>query len=368
MIPFLDIQKINMLHQAELEDALLRTFRSGRYVHDKEVGKLESELARYIASPFAIGTGNGLDALRLIIKAYKECGVFENGDEVIIPANTFIASILAVSDSGLTPVLVDPDPDSFLLDFSTLKDNITHKTRAIMPVHLYGRVCWSEELGLLAVRNNIKIIEDNAQAIGASFQGIKTGALGDAAAFSFYPGKNLGSIGDAGAVTTHDRILAETIRLLGNYGSSRKYIHTIQGYNSRLDELQAAVLNVKLKYLDYENQARRSIAMFYTQQIKHPAVLLPKLPSQEQEHVWHLFVIRSSKRDLLQSYLLDKGIQTLIHYPIPPHKQDAYAHLKNLNLPITEKLHNEVLSLPISPVITLMEAQKVVNAINSWNG
>jgi dTDP-4-amino-4,6-dideoxygalactose transaminase len=366
MIKFLDLQKINLLHQQDIEARLLKTFRSGWYLLGDEVKQFEKNLAKYIGCKNAIGVANGLDALRLILKAYIELGVMQEGDEVIIPANTYIASLLAITDNKLIPVLVEPDIDTYNIDIAKIEAAITPNTKAVMIVHLYGRIAFSEELKALAQKNNLKILEDNAQAIGAEWNGIKTGNLGDAAGFSFYPGKNLGALGDAGAVTTNDDELAKTIRALANYGSEEKYINKYQGLNSRLDEMQAAVLDEKLKYLDEENEKRREIAKYYIEYITNPEITLPQLPENQKEHVWHLFVIRTKERNRLQQYLKDNLIQTLIHYPIPPHKQGAYPELHHLLFPITEQIHNEVLSLPISQVMSEEEIQKVVETLNNY--
>ena len=364
MIKFLDLQKINLQYQEEIEDKLLETFRSGWYLLGNEVKNFEANLATYIGSPNAIGVANGLDALRLIFKAYLELGQLKFGDEVIVPANTYIASLLAITDNRLKPVFAEPNIENFNLDISKIEALITPKTKAIMVVHLYGQICWSKELEALAKKYNLKIIEDNAQAIGAEWNGIKTGNLGDAAGFSFYPGKNLGALGDAGAVTCKDDLLARTIRALANYGSEEKYINKYQGLNSRLDEIQASVLDVKLKYIDADNDKRRIIAEQYVAGIKNDKIILPILPSQPKEHVYHIFVIRTAKREKLQKYLTENGVQTLIHYPTPPHKQKAYKYFNNLSFPITEKIHEEVLSLPISPVMEDDEVTKIINCIN----
>lgn len=364
MIKFLDLQKINLQYQEEIETKLLTTFRSGWYLLGNQVKAFEQNLAQYIGSPNAIGVANGLDALCLILKAYLELGQMKVGDEVIVPANTYIASVLSITDNRLKPVFAEPRIDNYNLDLSNIESLITPKTKAIMVVHLYGQVCWSEELEILAKKHNLKIIEDNAQAIGADWKGIKTGNLGDAAGFSFYPGKNLGALGDAGAVTCKDSLLAKTIRTLANYGSEEKYVNKYQGLNSRLDEIQAVVLEVKLKYIEGDNQKRRNIAGRYCSEITNPKIILPQLPKNSDEHVWHLFVIRTSKRDQLQKYLLENDIQTLIHYPIPPHKQKAYKCYNHLSFPITEKIHEEVLSLPISPVMEDDELAKVIEICN----
>jgi len=318
---------------------------------------------------FAVGVSNGLDALRLIFRAYIEMGLMQKGDEVIVPANTYIATILAISDNGLKPILVEPDINTYNLDISLVEQHITKRTKAIMVVHLYGRVCWSKELEQISKKNNLKIIEDNAQAIGAKWKNKRTGSLGDAAGNSFYPGKNLGALGDAGAVTTNDEKLIKTIRAIANYGSEKKYYNIYQGLNCRMDEIQAAFLNVKLKYLDKENQSRREIAQYYCENIKNEKIILPSIVNNQssiinnQSQVWHLFVIRTQKRKQLQKHLQDNEIQTLIHYPLPPHKQLAYKEWNNLSFPITEKIHNEVLSLPISAVITDNQIKKTIEII-----
>jgi dTDP-4-amino-4,6-dideoxygalactose transaminase len=366
MIKFLDLQKINLAHQQEIEECLVNTFRSGWYLLGNQVQTFEQQLAAYTGSKHAIGVANGLDALRLIFRAYIELGLMQKGDEVIVPANTYIASLLALSDNGLVPVLVEPDITTYNLDLSKVEANITGKTRAILLVHLYGRTVFTEALTALAAKYQLKIVEDNAQAIGASSNGVKSGNLGDAAGFSFYPGKNLGALGDAGAVTCKDDQLAETIRAIANYGSKEKYVNMYQGLNSRLDELQAAVLQVKLKYIDQENEIRRTIATQYVSGIKNDKVVLPLLPEAAEQHVWHLFVLRTKERSELQQFLLKNGIQTLIHYPIPPHKQEAYANINTLSLPITEQIHDQVLSLPISPVMEQEEVLRVIELVNRF--
>ena len=365
-IKFLDLQKINLQYQEEIEAKLLETFRSGWYLLGNEVKNFERNLAEYIGSPNAIGVANGLDALRLIFKAYLELGQMKFGDEVIVPANTYIASLLAITDNRLKPVFAEPAIGNYNVDIAKIESLITPKTKAIMVVHLYGQICWSKELEALAKKYNLKIIEDNAQAIGAEWKGVKSGNLGDAAGFSFYPGKNLGALGDAGAVTCKDDLLAKTIRALANYGSEEKYVNKYQGLNSRLDEIQASVLDVKLKYIDADNDKRRKIAEQYVAGIKNDKIILPIFPSQSKEHVYHLFVVRTTKRDKLQKYLTENGVQTLIHYPTPPHKQRAYKYYNHLSFPITEKIHEEVLSLPISPVMEENEVKKVIEILNSF--
>jgi len=380
MIKFLDIQKINAQYAAELKEATAKVIDSGWYLLGNEVNTFEASLSSYVGVKYAIGVANGLDALRLILRAYLEMGVLQEGDEVIVPANTYIATILAISDNRLKPVLVEPDINTYNLDISLIEKHITARTKAIMVVHLYGRVCWSEELEAIAKKYNLKLIEDNAQAIGAEYcDGLgvntncvnvrKTGSLGDAAGFSFYPGKNLGALGDAGAITTNDENLAITVRALANYGSKQKYINEYQGINSRMDEIQAAVLDVKLRYLDTENQRRCEIAQYYCGTIKNKDIVLPQITNNHSmftDNVWHLFVIRCSQRDHLQKYLTDNSIQTIIHYPIPPHKQRAYKSWNNLSFPKTEMIHHEVLSLPISPVMDMKEMADIVESLNSF--
>ena len=380
MIKFLDLQKINAQYAAELKQAAAEVIDSGWYLLGERLKQFETNLADYIGVNNAIGVGNGLDALRLILKAYIEMGVMKEGDEVIVPANTYIATILAITDNRLKPVFVEPDINTYNLDISLIEQHITDRTRAIMIVHLYGHVCWSEELESIAKKYNLKIIEDNAQAIGATWNGKKTGSLGDAAGISFYPGKNLGALGDAGAVTTNDDDLARVVRALGNYGSEKKYINEYQGLNSRMDEMQAAFLSIKLKYLDAENQRRNEIAQYFLNNINQPDIILPKInptPNTQNlsrakprgptlSHVWHLFVIRHPHRNKLQQYLSNNGIQTLIHYPIPPHKQLAYKEWNDLSFPITEKIHDEVLSLPISPVMTIHEQEIITKVISEY--
>lgn len=365
MIKFLDLQKINYKYSSELKKVAADVIDSGWYLLGERVKIFEKELSDYIQVPHAIGVANGLDALRLILHGYMELGLIKEGDEVIVPANTYIASVLAITDNRLVPVFVEPDPETFNLDISKIEGNITSRTKAILVVHLYGRVCWSDELEKIAKKNQLKIIEDNAQAIGACWKGIKTGALGDAAGFSFYPGKNLGALGDAGAVTTKDDLLAQTIRALANYGSHVKYENKYKGLNSRMDEIQAAFLSVKLKYIDTENEYRRMVAKRYLSEITNASIQLPRSPEDENEHVWHLFVIQTNDRNQFQEDCLNHKIQTLIHYPIPPHKQKAYQNFNNFSFPLTEALHNQVISLPISTVISLEELDFIILSINS---
>ncbi len=367
MIKFLDLQTVNLSHQQEIEDALLQTFRSGWYLLGEKVQTFEKQLSAYCNVPHAIGVGNGLDALRLIFRAYIELGIMKEGDEVLVPANTYIASLLAITDNRLVPVLVEPDIETYNIDLAKIEEKISSKTKAILLVHLHGSIVFSDEIKTLSEKYNLKIVEDNAQAIGAVWNNQKSGSLGDAAGFSFYPGKNLGALGDAGAVSCQDEALARCIRTLANYGSQKKYINQYQGYNSRLDEIQAAVLSVKLKYLDEENKRRKDIAERYLTEIINPEIVLPHHKIEENSHVYHLFVIRTENRDRLQKYLEENEIQTLIHYPVPPHHQQAYSQLKELQLPITEKIHNEVLSLPISPVMTDDEVTQIIKTLNSFS-
>ena len=366
MITFLDLKKINDNYSSEIEKAVKRVLNSGWYINGQEKERFEENYAKFIGSDYSIGVANGLDALRIIIRAYIELGVFKKGDEIIVPANTFIASIIAITDNGLIPVLIDSDKDSLQIDENEIEKSISSKTRAIMVVHLYGQCSFTKKIIQLAKKFNLKIIEDNAQAHGCKFEGKVTGSIGDAAGHSFYPGKNLGEIGDAGAITTSDPELASTIRTLANYGSKIKYVSEYTGYNSRLDEIQAAVLDVKLKYLETEIEKRKKIADLYLKKITNTQIKLP-LVNDWESHVFHLFPILVEKRDDLQSYLLENGIQTLIHYPIPPHKQTCYKEMNHLSFPITEEIHNKELSLPIGPEISLQEADFISDILNKWN-
>lgn len=363
MINFLNLKKINERYEPEISLRVNRVIKSGWYILGEEVENFEKNFAAYCGTKYAISCANGLDALRLIINAYG----FGSGDEIVVPANTYIASILAISQNGCKPVLVEPDEKTYNINIDLIEQKITEKTKAIMPVHLYGQAVEMEKIYELAKKYNLKIIEDAAQAHGACYRGKRTGHLGDIAGFSFYPGKNLGCLGDGGCVTTDNEQLASNIRVLRNYGSNRKYSHIKKGFNSRLDEIQAAVLDIKLKRLDEDNQKRRNIAHFYCKNIKNPRVILPKT-YDDKAHVWHLFVIRSEKRDDLQKYLYEKGIETLIHYPIPPHKQIAYEEMKKERFPVSEKLHREVLSLPMSPILEYDELSYIVDILNSWKG
>ncbi len=361
MIKFLDLQKINEQYRNEIDGKINEVLNSGWYLLGEQNKQFEENFAKYCGARYCIGCANGLDALRLIIKAYG----FGVGDEIIVPANTYIASILAITDNGCTPVLVEPDLDTYNINPDLIEAKITDKTKAILVVHLYGQAVQMEKIWTLAKKYNLKIIEDSAQAHGAYYNDKRVGSLGDASGFSFYPGKNLGALGDGGAVTTNDEELAQKIRALANYGSHKKYENIYQGLNSRLDEIQAAVLDVKLKYLDSDNAKRKEIAQYYLQNIKNLLISLPQTYS-ENSHVWHLFVVRVKDRARFQSYLNDNGIQTIIHYPIPPHKQECYKELNHLSFKITEQIHSEIISIPISPVMSYNEIQKVVEVINSY--
>ncbi|WP_339792714.1 DegT/DnrJ/EryC1/StrS family aminotransferase [uncultured Imperialibacter sp.] len=371
-IKFLDLLKINQEHRAELIQAVTEVIDSGWFLNGDFLTKFEKEFAAYTGAKHVIGVANGLDALKLIFQSYKEQGVLNDGDEVIVPAHTFIASTLAVTDNKLVPIFVEPDPASFNMDIGLIERRITPKTKAILVVHLYGRVCWSEELERLAERYQLKIIEDNAQAVGAEWKGRKTGSLGHAAAFSFYPGKNLGALGDGGAVATADADLAKKVKAIANYGSGRKYEHLYKGINSRLDEIQAAFLSVKLKALDAGNERRREVADRYLAGITNPLIELPSYPQalegkgDKKGHVWHLFVIKTKQREALQNHLTARGIQTLIHYPTPPHKQMAYLEYGHFSYPVSEQIAEQVLSLPISQVLAGEEADFVIQAANEF--
>jgi dTDP-4-amino-4,6-dideoxygalactose transaminase len=365
MIKFLDLQAITTKYNTEIKEAVNRVIDSGWYLQGNELMQFEENFATYCGVKYCIGVANGLDALILILRAYKEMGIIAEGDEVIVPANTYIASILAISINHLQPILVEPDIQTYNINPSRIEERITRKTKAIMPVHLYGQTADMIPIIEIARKHHLKVIEDSAQAHGAKYRGKRTGSLGDASGFSFYPGKNLGALGDAGAVTTNNEELAGIIRSIANYGSAKKYVNRYKGINSRLDELQAAILSVKLKYLDQDNEARRKISQIYRDKIKNRKLLLPQT-AEEENHVWHLFVVRTEQRDALQKYLFENNIHTLIHYPIPPHKQLAYKEWNGLNLPITEKIHNEVLSMPISPVMTDEEINSIVRIANQF--
>ena len=383
MIKFLDLQKVTSLHKEEIQEAVARVVNSGWYLQGKENEKFEKDYAEYIGTKYAVGCANGLDALIWIFRAYVELGVMQPGDEVIVPANTYIATILAITENGLKPVLVEPRFDTLEIDDERIEERITPKTKAICIVHLYGRCAYTERIGALCEKYHLKLVEDNAQAHGCyaptnntklatdsqlstlNSQLKRTGSIGDAAGHSFYPGKNLGALGDGGAVTTNDKALADMVRTLANYGSERKYVFGYRGRNSRLDEIQAAVLDVKLRHLDDENAHRQAIAAYYYENIKNPMLQLP-LRLSDAQNVYHIFPVFCEQRDELQVYLTANGVQTLIHYPIPPHKQRCYSEWNGIELPVTEKIHREELSLPISPVLTMEEAEQVVELLNVW--
>src|SRR5574344_1438299 len=365
MIKFLDLQKITAKYSDEIHEAVSRVVDSGWYLQGEENEKFESDYAKFIGTKYCVGCANGLDALIWIFRAYIEMGIMKKGDEVIVPANTYIATILSITENGLVPVLVEPRIDTLEIDDRKIEEKINSKTKAICIVHLYGRCAYTDKIGELCKKYNLKLVEDNAQAHGCKYKGIRTGAIGDAAGQSFYPGKNLGAFGDAGAVTTNDEDLAKTVRALANYGSQKKYVFKYGGRNSRLDEIQAAILDVKLSHLDEDVALRKSVAKYYIDHITNPKIILPKIFDWDQ-HVFHIFTIRCAARDRLQAYLTENGIQTNIHYPIPPHKQECYKEWNNLSFPITEQIHREELSLPMSPVIAMEEVKTVVEIINSW--
>lgn len=364
-VDFLNLKKVNARYEEALRDACLSVINSGYYIGGEQLDAFESDFARYCGAAFCIGVGNGLEALSLVLRAWKTAGKLADGDEVIVPANTFIATALAITGNNLTPVLVEPDPNTYNLTRAGIKANITARTRAVIPVHLYGQLAPMDEILSLAKEHDLLVLEDAAQAHGAQQHAVKAGSWGHAAAFSFYPGKNLGALGDAGAIVTHDPELAHVLKALRNYGSQEKYQHIYAGVNSRLDEMQAAMLRVKLRYLDEDTQTRQRAAARYLAGITNPQIVLPTV-THPLAHVWHLFVIQCENREALQVWLAEKGIQTLIHYPVPPHKQPAYAQLNSLTLPVTEKLHQQVLSLPLSPVLTDAELDYVIDAINAF--
>ncbi|WP_028387544.1 DegT/DnrJ/EryC1/StrS family aminotransferase [Legionella fairfieldensis] len=364
MINFLDLKKVNKTFEQELKQACARVIDSGWYIAGTELENFEKEFAAYCGTDYCVGVANGLDALILTLRAWKELGYLKEGDEVIVPANTYIASILAITENRLVPVFVEPDVHSFNVDPERVEAAISKRTRAILAVHLYGRLAEMPQLISLAKQHNLLLLEDAAQAHGASLAMRKAGNWGDAAGFSFYPGKNLGALGDAGAITTNDKELTAVLRALRNYGSYEKYKNAYQGLNSRLDEIQAAMLRVKLQYLDVQIKRRREIAQAYIEGIHNSLIRLPAL--QDEDHVWHLFVIICQQRDALQFYLQEAGIQCLVHYPIPPYKQLAYKQYASFCLPVTEKLHSEILSLPMSPVLTNDEVAQVIDKVNKF--
>ncbi|CAG8871253.1 dTDP-3-amino-3,6-dideoxy-alpha-D-galactopyranose transaminase [Pseudomonas fluorescens] len=370
MVSFLDLAGVNKQLRSELIEAATAVIDSGWYIQGRKLAEFEKQFAEYCGVRHCIGVANGLDALILTIRAWKELGKLQDGDEVIVPANTYIASILAITENKLVPVLVEPDAETFNICPENVRQAITSKTRLILAVHLYGQLAPMSELAVISKAHNLLVLEDSAQSHGASVAGRKAGAWGDASGFSFYPGKNLGALGDAGAVTTNDDELAKTIRAIGNYGSHEKYKNLYQGVNSRLDEMQAALLSVKLKHLDVHTEHRRKIVGLYLQGIKNDAIQLPLAVDTDvlayEQHVWHLFVVRCQNRDKLQAHLAAQGIQTIIHYPIPPHKQSAYKDMNALSFPLTEAIHKEVLSLPLSPILDIADVEKVIAACNSF--
>jgi dTDP-4-amino-4,6-dideoxygalactose transaminase len=370
MISFLDLKEINNTCRDELVAACTRVIDSGWYISGTELQTFERSFADYCGTRHCIGVANGLDALVLVIRAWKELGLLHAGDEVLVPSNTYIASILAISENGLVPVLVEPDPATFNICPTAAESAVTMKTKAILPVHLYGRLANMPAIMALADRHNLLVLEDSAQSHGARIDGKRSGNWGHASGFSFYPGKNLGALGDAGAITTNDDALADTLRALRNYGSHKKYQNLYRGVNSRLDELQAACLSVKLKYLDEQTEHRRKIADLYTRGITNPSLQLPVEPgfntTSNEGHVWHVYTVLCNDRDALQKHLADFGIQTLIHYPIPPHHQAAYAEWAERSYPVSEKIHSQILSLPIGPTLSVEDAQAVVQACNSF--
>ncbi len=364
-VPFLSLKEITGLHSEEINEAVARVVSSGWYLQGEENEKFEKDYASYIGTKFCVGVANGLDALIWILRAYIELGRFKKGDEIIVPANTYIATIIAISENGLVPVLVEPKLETLQIDEDLVESKITEKTRAVMLVHLYGRCAMNEKIQEICRKHGLELFEDNAQAHGCQYKGRRTGSLGNAAAHSFYPGKNLGALGDGGAVTTDDKELADCIRSLANYGSSRKYVFDHVGRNSRLDEIQAAVLAVKLKHLEKDNERRKDVAEMYIDGIKNPKIRLPST-MERRSNAYHLFPVLSESRDGLQKHLCENGIGTVIHYPIPPHKQKCYSEWNCLTLPITEQIAAQELSLPIGPAIKNEQVMYVVEKINNW--
>lgn len=364
MINYLSLQKITALHESEITTAVNQVLHSGWYLQGEHIALFEKNYAQYIGTKYCVTCGNGLDALCLILRAYIELGLLKEGDEVIVPANTYIATILSITENHLTPILVEPDINTLEIDEKQIEQAITSRTRAIMLVHLYGRCAYMPFIGDICKHYNLLLLEDNAQAHGCHFGNKRTGSLGNAAAHSFYPGKNLGALGDAGAVTTDNEQLAQTIRSLANYGSTRKYEFSFKGKNSRMDEIQAAVLNVKLPYLDKENQRRKQIAKAYLEGINNPQIRLIK--DNDRDNVYHIFPILCPSRNRLQQYLKDNGIETMIHYPIPPHQQQAYEEWNRRHYPITDLIHQQELSLPCNPTMTDEEVHEIINCINKY--
>lgn len=370
-IPFLDLKAVNAPYENDIKEAINQVVDSGWYIQGSQLEAFEKEYADFVGVKHTIGVANGLDALRIILKAYIELGEIKEGDEIIVPANTFIATIMAILDNCLKPVLVEPDINTYNIDPNLIEDKITDKTKAIMIVHLYGQNAYSDKIGEICKKYDLKLFEDAAQAHGAYHKNKLVGSLGDAAGFSFYPGKNLGALGDAGAICTDNDELATVCRALGNYGSLQKYHNRYQGYNSRLDEIQAAVLRVKLKGINDDNQKRRVVAEAYLSKINNDRIILPEVSGKasaltSKNHVWHLFVIRTEKRKALTNHLEKAGVQTLIHYPIPPHKQKGYSRFHDYSFPITEKIHDEVVSLPIGPILNNSDIMKIIKEVNTY--
>ena len=365
MVKLLDLQAITLMHGDEIKAAVNRVIESGWFLQGNENKIFEADYAKYIGTEHCVAVANGLDALKLILRGYKEMGIMKDGDEIIVPANTYIATILAITDNNLVPVLVEPTFEHLEIDIDKIEEHITPKTKGVMIVHLYGRIAYNDKLGEICKKYGLKLMEDCAQSHGCAWKGVKTGALGDAAAHSFYPGKNLGALGDAGAVTTNDIELAAVIRALANYGSQKKYVFKYVGMNSRMAETDAAALDVKLKYLDEDNKSRQKLAAFYYAKLKNPHITLP-VQIDDENNVYHQFPIFCERRDELQQYLSENGIQTLIHYPIPPHKQECYKEWNNLSYPITEKIHEQEVSIPMNQVVSKEEAAEVVRVLNAF--
>jgi len=364
MMKYLDLKRINEAYDAEIRQAIDEVMQGGWYLKGEATRRFETNYAEYIGTRYCIGCGNGFDALTLILRAYIEMGLMKPGDEVIVPANTFIATVLAITDNHLVPVLVEPNPETLQIDDTLIEEAITPHTKAIMIVHLYGRCAYTSRIGDICRKYDLKLIEDNAQAHGCTFEGSRTGSLGDAAGHSFYPGKNLGALGDAGAVTTNDAQLTDVIRALGNYGSHKKYVHDYVGRNSRMDEFQAAILDVKLRNLDKVNQCRKEIASIYINKVENPLI---QIPQSDRDCVWHIFPVFSSCRDHLQQYLHDHDVETQIHYPIPPHRQQCYAECGERPLPVTERLSREELSLPCNQMMSTEDVLYIVDLLNRFS-
>ena len=365
MIKYLNLQQVNAPYEEEMRQAMDRVLRRGWYLRGEATRQFEQHYADYIGTRYCVGCGNGLDALTLIFRAYKEMGVMQEGDEVIVPANTYIASILAITENNLKPVLVEPDIHTLQIDDNLIEQAVTPRTRAVMIVHLYGRCAYTDRIGEICRRHGFKLIEDNAQAHGCKFGNQRTGSLGDAAGHSFYPGKNLGALGDAGAITTNDAELSETVRALGNYGSQEHYVFDYQGRNSRIDEVQAAVLDVKLRYLDEANAKRKRVAAIYNNKVCNPQIVIPR---SDRDSVWHIFPVLCERRDALQAYLLDNGVETQIHYPIPPYRQHCYgADLAASDFPVSSLIHRQELSLPCHPMLSDAEVESIAQLLSQFN-